>query len=191
MYKLIRKIIIALSCHILFRVKYENEEVLEKIDKCLICPNHSRVFDPMFLLPKVDNMYSMAKSELFKHKFVAGFLEYNNAFPIDRNKVDAASLKKAIKLVKTKEKIKLLIFPEGKVIKNKAERGEVRKGPLYIARLVGIPIIPIYITARPRYFSKVTVKFGEPLYFEKGNTKDKDSIIEQSKELMKKIYEME
>ena len=70
MYKLIRKIIIALSCHILFRVKYENEEVLEKIDKCLICPNHSRVFDPMFLLPKVDNMYSMAKSELFKHKLV-------------------------------------------------------------------------------------------------------------------------
>ena len=191
MYRLIRKIIIILSCHILYRVKYENEEVLKQLDKCLICPNHSRIYDPIYLYPKVDNMYSMAKSELFKHKIVARFLEYNNAFPIDRERVDAGSLKKAIKLIKTNEKIKLLIFPEGKVIKDKSERGVVKKGPIYISKLAGVPIIPVYITARPRYFSKVIVKFGEPIYLENRNTKDKELIEKDSKMLMKKIYEME
>lgn len=63
-------------CRILFRVKYENLDVLNKYDKCLICPNHSRIFDPVFLYPKIDNMYSVAKSELFKNKFVSNFLSY-------------------------------------------------------------------------------------------------------------------
>lgn len=191
MYWLIRKIILTVVCHILYRVKYENEDVLEKIDKCLICPNHSRIYDPVYLYPKVDNMYSMAKAELFKHKIIADFLAYHNAFPIDREKVDAGSLKKAIKLIKTNEKIKLLIFPEGKVIKEKSERGIAKKGPIYIAKLAGVPIIPVYITARPRYFSKVIVKFGEPIYLKNRNTKDKELIEKESKELIEKIYEME
>lgn len=191
MYWLIRNFILTLVCHILYRVRYENEEILEKFDKCLICPNHSRIYDPVYLYPKVKDMYSMAKSELFKHKAIAKLLTYHHAFPIDRENVDARSLKKAIRLLKDNDKIKLLIFPEGQVIKDKSQRGVVKKGPIYIAKLANVPIIPIYITARPRYFSKVTVKFGEPIYMENRNTKDKELIEEESKKLMEKIYAME
>ena len=191
MYRIITKIIIVVVCKILFRVKYENLEVLEKHDKCLICPNHSRIYDPIFLFPKIDNMYSMAKSELFKNKIVADFLKYHNVFPTDRENVDSRSLRQALKLIKENEKIRLLIFPEGKVIKKKEERGTVRKGPVYIAKIAEIPVIPVYITARPRYFSKVIVKFGNPIYFNKEELKDKGQIIEKSKELMKEIYNME
>ena len=191
MYKFIRKVLIFLSCHILFRVKYENENILKDMDKCLICPNHSRVFDPFFIYPKVDNMYGMAKSELFKSKFVANFLTYHNIYPVDRNKADASVLKKSIKLIKDNGKIRFLIFPEGKVLKDKSERGIVKNGAVYIAIIAKVPIIPIYITARPKYFSRVRVKFGEPIYYDNINTKDKENIAKEAKKLMTKIYELE
>lgn len=191
MYYITRKIIIGISCHLLFRVKYENSEVLKKFYKCLICPNHSRVFDPIFIFPKVDNMYGMAKSELFKNRLLKHFLEYHNVFPVDREKADASSLKKAIRLLKKNDKIKLLIFPEGRVLKDKKERGKIKDGAVYIASMSEVPIIPVYITARPRFFSKVTVKFGEPLYTNKEDLKDKEKIKARSKELMTKIYNME
>lgn len=191
MYRVTRKVIITVVCKILFRVKYENEEVLEKLDKCLICPNHSRIYDPIFLYPQINNMYSMAKSELFKHKMLAHFLTYHNVFPVDRNHADTRGLRKGIKLLKSNEKIKLLIFPEGKVLKSKSERGNIKDGAVYIATSTEVPIVPVYITARPKYFSKVVVKFGNPIYYEKADLKDKDKIRNHSEDLLHKIYGLE
>lgn len=191
MYYITRKIIIGISCHLLFRVKYENDEILNKFDKCLVCPNHSRIFDPIFIFPKVNNMYSMAKSELFKNKLLGHFLKYHNVFPIDREKSDVSGVKKAIRLLKNNDKIKLLIFPEGRVLKDKKERGNIRNGAVYIASMLEVPIIPVYITARPMFFSKVIVKFGEPIYTSKQTLKDKEKIESESKKLMTKIYNLE
>lgn len=191
MYFIIRKVIIFIVCKILFRVEYKNEEILKKYDKCLICPNHSRIYDPIFIYPKISNMYGMAKSELFKHKLLANYLEFHNIFPVDRENTDAKSLRKALKLLKENDKIKLLIFPEGKVLKNKEERGIVKNGAVYIAAIANVPIIPIYITARPRYFSKVVVKFGKPIFYDKLQLKDKNKIKDTSKQLLKEIYNLE
>lgn len=191
MYFIIRKIIIFVTCKILFRVEYQNASILDKYDKCLICPNHSRIFDPIFLYPKIDNMYSMAKSELFKNRLVSNFLKYHNVFPVDRENTDAGSLRKALKLLKNNNRIKLLIFPEGKVLKDKEERGVVKKGAVYIASIANVPIIPVYITTRPKYFSKVIVKFGNPIFYDKKKMKDKNEVIKNSKKLMESIYSME
>lgn len=191
MYYFTRKIVIGIVCHFLFRVKYENTEVLNEFDKCLICPNHSRVFDPIFLFPKIENMYSMAKSDLFKNKIMSNFLTYHNVFPIDRDRVDIAGVKKAIKLLKNNGKIKLLIFPEGRVLKDKKERGNIKDGAIYIATMMEVPIIPVYITARPNFFSKVIVKFGNPIMTSKQNLKDKERMKNESKELLTEIYSME
>lgn len=191
MYYFTRKVVIGIVCHFLFRVKYENTEILNEFDKCLICPNHSRVFDPIFLFPKIENMYSMAKSDLLKNKIMANFLTYHNVFPIDRDRVDIAGVKKAIKLLKNNEKIKLLIFPEGRVLKDKKERGDIKDGAMYIASMMEVPIIPVYITARPNFFSKVIVKFGNPIMTNKQNLKDKERMKNESKDLLTQIYSME
>ena len=84
-----------------------------------------------------------------------------------------------------------MIFPEGRVLKDKKERGEIKDGAVYIGAMANVPIIPVYITARPRFFSKVTVKFGEPLYTNKEDLKDKEKIKARSKKLMTEIYSME
>lgn len=191
MYYFTRKVVIRIVCHFLFRVKYENAEILNEFDKCLICPNHSRIFDPIFLFPKIENMYSMAKSDLFKNKIMANFLTYHNVFPIDRERADIAGVKKAIKLLKDNEKIKLLIFPEGRVLKDEKERGNIKDGAIYIASMTEVPIIPVYITARPNFFSKVIVKFGNPIATNKQNLKDKEKMKNESQKLLTEIYNME
>ena len=143
------------------------------------------------MYPKVKNMYSMAKSDLFKHKSLATFLSYHNVFPINREKTDVSGVKKAIRLLKKNDSIRLLIFPEGKVLKNKSERGIIKNGAMYIASTIEIPIIPIYITARPKFFTTVIIKFGNPIFTTKEYIKDKNVLFEKSKHLINEIYNLE
>lgn len=150
LYKIIRDIIIFFSCHILFRVKYEGLEILDKYEKCLICPNHSTVFDPIFLYPKIDNMYSVAKSELFKHKLIASFLTYCKAIPIEREKNDFKGTKRILKLLKENNKIRLLIFPEGGIFEEnyKYNKRNTKSGAVCISSITNVPIIPVHITRK-------------------------------------------
>lgn len=188
MYWLIGKIVVFISCKILFRVKYENEEVIDQYEKCLICPNHSRIFDPVFLYPKIKDMYIVAKAELFQNKFTNKLFRYYHAFPINRQKSDIAGTKQIVQLIRKTKPIRLVIFPEGRVVKKKEERGKVKSGAVHIAALESLPLIPVYITARPKFFSKVTVKFGNPIYFEKEIINQKEVLKKEAEKLLNTIY---
>ena len=189
--KIITNIILFVSCKILFRVRYENEEILEKYDKCMICSNHTRIFDPAFIRPKVENMYSVAKSELFEKKFLLKLLEYNKTIPIKRDSADKMGIKNIIKTINENEKIRLLMFPEGGVFKENyiEHKRKHKNGAVFIAATTGVPIIPIHITSRPRFFSKVTVSFGEPFFTKPEVLKDRKVLREESQRLIDYIYE--
>ena len=144
MYKIIKNIIIAFVCHFLFHVKYENLEILDQYDQCLICPNHSRIFDPVFLFPKINNMYSVAKSEAFQ----------NNEDNYKYNKRNTKS------------------------------------GAVYLSSITNIPIIPVHITQRPRFFSKVTVTFGYPFIPASNVSKDKALLKKEASRLIHRIYDL-
>lgn len=193
MYKIIRTIIRITVCHILFHVKYENVEVLESYDKCMICPNHSRVFDPIFLYPKIENMYSVAKADLFKNRMVAHFLKHHHAIPIKRNSKDIQGTKKIIDTLKQKPKIRLLIFPEGGVFKENyiENKRKTKNGAMYIAATANVPIIPVHITVRPKFFSKVTVRFGKPVFPNLEVLKNRTFLREEAVRLIHHIYEFE
>ena len=102
MYKLLTIFFKFFINKILFRTKYINLEILDNYPKCIICSNHSRVFDPAFLFPKIENMYSVAKSEIFEHKLFGDFLAYNGAIPIKRNSIDRAGIQNIINLLNEK-----------------------------------------------------------------------------------------
>lgn len=189
--QLMKKFINGFFCHFIFRVRYKNLEVLKKYDQYLICPNHSNVFDPAFIYPKVDNLYFVAKKELFKHTLVAKFLRHYHAFPVDRQKVDVKSTMQSLSIFENDKNAKLLIFPEGRVIKKKDDMGRVfKKGAVYISASAGIPIIPTFITFRPMAFSKVWVIFGEPIFFDKSTIKNKEDFVNNSKKLIEDIYKL-
>lgn len=177
------------ACKFLFRVTYINIENLDKYPRCIIAPNHSSIFDPFFIYPMASNLYIMAKSEIFKNKLFAKILKHYNVFPVDRNKRDPKSLFTALNVFKNQSEVQLLIFAEGKVIKHESDIGKiVKNGVTYIASENNIPIVPVYISRRPKLFSRVKVIFGTPYFIDK--VKDKKEIIAKSKELLNKIYDL-
>lgn len=192
-YRFVRRILQLFSCHILFRTKYHNLEIIEKYDKCLICPNHSRVFDPFYLYSKVPNMYSVAKSELFKNYFSRRFLEVHNVMPVKRDETDVAGTKRILKTLKNTDNIRLLIFPEGGIYKENylEKQRNTRNGAVFISAYSNVPIIPIYMTSRPKFFSRIDITFGEPFVPDPKVLKDKELLHKESKRLIDTIFDME
>ena len=88
--------------HILYRTKYTNLDKLNKFDKCLICPNHSDMFDACFIYAKTDNLSIMAKAELFKIPVLNLLIKAFGAFPVHRGENDINALKQSIKILKNK-----------------------------------------------------------------------------------------
>lgn len=180
-----------LFCKLLFRVHYYNTENLQKYDRFLICPNHSSVFDPFFIYPISKNLSIMAKSEIFKYKLVAKILKHYNVFPVNRQKVDIKSLLHSLSIFRNNEPCELLIFSEGGVVKKKEDIGKkIHNGATFVAAKLNIPIVPVFITRRPKFFSKVKVIFGNPYFIDNNLLKNKSALKEESQKLLKKIYNL-
>lgn len=190
MIKFVKCIINIFICHFLYRVKYINKENEEKLDKCLICPNHSNTLEPLWIYAKTDNLWIMAKAELFKHKFFGYLFRKCNVFPIRRGERDVKSIMHAINIFSDGDKRKLLIFPEGKRIKKDKERGIAKVGAAYIAYKANVPIIPVYLTKNAKLFSKVYVIYGEPIYVTKEVAEDKAKLNEISNKLLDEAYSL-
>lgn len=186
-----KKFVKFLFCKLLFRVQYYNTENLQKYDRFLICPNHSSIFDPFFIYPVSKNLSIMAKSEIFKYKLVAKILRHYNVFPVDRKKVDIKSLLHALNVFKNTDHCELLIFPEGGVIKKEEDIGKrIHNGATFVAAKLNIPIVPVFITRRPKLFSKVKVIFGNPVFIDNKLLKDKQKLKEETKQLINAIYNL-
>ncbi|MBR3281296.1 MAG: 1-acyl-sn-glycerol-3-phosphate acyltransferase [Clostridia bacterium] len=183
-----------LVCKFMYRVEYHHAERLDIYSTYLICPNHSNIFDPVIVFPaKYDlDIHIVAKKELFKYPFFKWLAKKYNIISIDRENVDVRSMLKSLDVFKQNENAKLIIFPEGKVVKDKDEIGKVyKKGAAFIASHINKPIIPVYITRRPKPFQKVHVIYGEPIIIDdiKGNSGNKMDNI--SKELINNIYDLQ
>ncbi len=176
--------------HILFRAKYEGYENIKDLEKFVVCPNHSHSFDPFWVRFKIDDMWIMAKAELFKNKIMAALLKAYNVFPIKRGKKDASSLIHAINIIKENDNARLLVFPEGTRIKKGKDRGVAKVGPMFIASKAEVPVVPVHITKNPRLFSKVTVKFGKPIEVPKDLHENKEELKRYSDMLLDRIYEL-
>ena len=179
-----------LFSHLLFRVKYVNLENMNKIEKGVVCPNHSCIFDPFWVYFKVENMWIMAKAELFKNKLLAKIYKAYNVFPIKRGQKDASSLLHSINVIEENDKAKLLIFPEGTRIKKDKERGRAKVGPVFIASKANVPIIQVHITKNPKLFSRVTVVFFLLIDVPNNIHEDKKEMQNYSDMLLDKIYEL-
>lgn len=185
-----KKLVRIFVCHILYHVTYENIEQLNQYERCLICPNHSNIFDPAFIFPKTDNLYIMAKSELFQNPLLAKTFRHYHVFPIQREKNDVGGARYVMNLFEKQEKIKLLMFPEGGILKKELRRKKIKNGAVHIAETVGIPIIPVSITENPKLFHKVVVTVKEPIFPKEEALERKQKLQEISNELLKRIYEM-
>ena len=192
MYKIMKKLVKIVCCNIIYRVKYIGIEKIDNNKKYFICPNHSNILDPTFIFPIVDNLSIMAKSEIFKNKLVAKILKRYRVFPVNRKERDVKSTLHAIECLNLENNSKLLIFPEGGIIKDSKEiRKKVKNGAVYISAESGVEILPIFITRRPHIFQKVYVIIGNSINIPKEIKHDKEKIKEYSTKVINNIYDLE
>ncbi len=192
MYKIMKKLVKIVCCNIIYRVKYIGIEKIDNNKKYVICPNHSNILDPTFIFPIVDNLSIMAKSEIFKNKLAAKILKRYRVFPVNRKERDVKSTLHAIECLNLENNSKLLIFPEGGIIKDSKEiRKKVKNGAVYISAKSGVEILPIFITRRPHIFQKVYVIIGDSINIPKEIRHDKEKIKEYSTKMINNIYDLE
>ncbi len=158
----------------------------------LLCGNHTTISDPIYVLMALgwkNQCRAMAKAELLRIPLLGFILKHVGVIGVDRGKSDVAAIKAAMKALKNGEK--LLMFPEGTRVK-RGEKGEVHTGAAMLATRTDVPIIPIYIPRKKRWFVRTTVVFGEPYRptysGSRPTSEDYESI---SDEIMNRIYSME
>ena len=114
--------------------------------------------------------------------------KYSKIDWFDRKKVDIKSLLHSLNVFKDNKPCELLIFAEGGIIKEEKDIGKkVHNGVTFIASKLNVPIIPVFITRRPHFFSKVKVIFGKPYFLDNNLLKNKANLKEESNKLIKKI----
>ncbi len=145
-----------------FRIKLEGE--IPKNGAYIIAANHASFYDPVLVGAFSKRpLAMMAKAELFEHKVLGWLIKKFGAFPVHRNKADITAVKKALSVLKGGDA--LLIFPEGRRVK-KGEASDAKSGMIMFALKTQTPVIPVGINSSYKLFSRMTLKFGQPVYFE-------------------------
>lgn len=155
------RLILLLPILLLLRPKIDGWENLKTPGKAILVSNHWSLLDPVIIAvcsPRV--IHFMAKKELFQSGLARLFFKAIFAFPVDRSRVDVASMKQAKALL---DKGRMFgIFPEGK----RSVTGELdvpEKGAAFLALRCNAPIIPLY--SDPNTFKRFRVRMvvGEPM----------------------------
>ena len=129
---------------------------------CIIASNHTSNLDaPLLAVHTWEKKYYLAKKEMVKNKFIGGIVKSWGAIPIDRNGNDVVAIKECLKKLKAGKK--LVIFPEGTRQHNEnMELGQVKQGTAMLAIKGKVPIVPMFIVNKPKFWRRNKVIIGEP-----------------------------
>jgi len=135
----------------------------------ILAGNHVSYGDPVLLWCAAPRRVRfMAKSELWRSRFIGWGLDHLWAFPVKRGEADRHAITTATNLLKSGELVG--IFPEGTRVREAAV--EPQGGVAFLAMRAGVPIVPVGIGGtdkiRPEgakllHFPRVTFVFGEPV----------------------------
>ncbi|MFZ5899444.1 MAG: lysophospholipid acyltransferase family protein [Bacillota bacterium] len=127
----------------------------------IVTANHTSYWDPVIVGCALRRkVHYMAKAELFSFPVFKWLLSALGAFPVRREGIDRAALKKAQEVLAAGEVVG--IFPEG----TRSRTGELLKphlGAALLATKNGVPILPVAVIGAPG-FGKVRVYIGDPVY---------------------------
>ncbi|MDD6214955.1 MAG: lysophospholipid acyltransferase family protein [Firmicutes bacterium] len=174
-----------------FRISVYGKGNVLKDGGVIFAVNHRSNWDPVILgITSPRKLSFMAKSELFRNKFFGAILRHLGAFPVQRGKGDVSAVKTSLHILKSEGA--MIMFPEGKRVKPN-EHTAAKPGIAMIATHARVPIIPVSISGKYCWIGKITVKYGEPIYFDEYY--DEKLTIERLQELsqsvMDRIYSSE
>ncbi|MFY9270645.1 MAG: lysophospholipid acyltransferase family protein [Candidatus Manganitrophaceae bacterium] len=169
MFYRIAHVVVWILAKILFRLKVIDEIHVPREGGVVVAANHNSYFDiPLLgcaLSRRADNM---AKSELFRNRFIAFFFRLLGGFPVRRGTIDRRAIDEAVQRLRKGHL--LAIYPEG----TRSKDGRLQSPKPGIGMIIArseAKVVPVYIrgTSGIRLFQPVTIIFGKPLDF-KGET---------------------
>ena len=175
---------------IVHRMKVEGRENIPQDEPVIFCANHKSFLDPPLIkITAKRNMYFLAKIELAKNpilKFLGWVFE---VMYVKNDEKDINAIKGSLKHLKKGECIAL--FPEG--TRNGLAKGQkVRDGAAFFAIRGGAKVVPIGISGKMKPFTKLTIRYGEPLDYSsyKKAEDEKKALEEVTEDIMKHIIEL-
>ena len=158
--------------------RWEGGDKIPESGGCILALNHVSHIDPLTAAHIVwdygrQSRY-LAKSGLFKNKWLAGFLRAAGQIPVERSAAGARAFDEAVKAVDNGELV--VVYVEGSITKDPEGWPMVGKsGAARIALATGAPVIPVgqwgaqellpAYSTKPHPFPRKTVrmKVGDPV----------------------------
>ncbi len=161
---------------LLYKIEYVGTENIPENGGFILASNHVNALDPVFIAigMKKRQLHFMGKKELFENPIIKAALSSLNGFPIVRGGADSEALNYAIKIVK--EGYVLGIFPEGTRSKD-FKPARAKSGVAVIAKAAQADVVPvsIYTSDEMKKGTKLTIRFGEVIPYEKLGLSDESS----------------
>lgn len=174
-----------------FRIKVVGKENMPREGGVIVAINHRSNWDVVVagaVSPR--RLGYMAKAELFNNKLFGALIKALGAFPVHRGKGDIGAIKAALTRLRDGETVAM--FPEGRRVKEN-EKATAKPGAVMIAHKAKVPVVPVKISGKYRFMSKLTVYFGKPVTYE--NLYEEKLTVEQlqslANELMDTLYSLD
>ncbi len=148
--------------HTLFPVRYHGVDKAQLDAPFMLIANHSCLLDPLVAgwQCKRYQIYFLGKKELNSHPLTKWLFEKLHMISVDRHNMDMAAVRACLKALK--EGHPLGIFPEGTRHKEGVMQ-DLESGVAILALRANVPMLPAYISARPRLFRRVDCYYGDPI----------------------------
>lgn len=185
-------IIAFLPLVVLLPIKLVNKKNLKQLKgkNYIIACNHMSNFDPVAIDFKFHKQFKiLAKKELFKDKFKGGFYKTLGAIPVDRENPDAGAVKEVLKQIKKRRSI--LIFPQGtRVSTPSIAENAAKEGVAMFAIRTNTPVLPVMIDKKIKFFRRVKIYVGEPMFPDETRRKDKDYVAYFSQKIVENMNKL-
>lgn len=129
----------------------------------LISSNHPTFVDPITLLTAFPwrRLHSLVTKDLYKNKLMTFMLTCMHCIQVDKDNFSMASFHTTVDRLQNGKAV--VIFPEGQV--NQGDGREVqafKSGAILMAHRANVPILPVYIVKREKWYRTQRVVIGEP-----------------------------
>ncbi len=185
LFKILRPIL-TLWLWFCYPVKIYGKENIDHSGNIVVICNHLCKVD----VPYVGHLfkgktYYLAKKEWFNNKILAWLFSKMGGIPVNRDKPDLESTKKALSVLKDGKR--LCIFPEGTRNKNSTQVMPLHGGAGVFAFKSKSKIIPINIHHKAKFWGKNYIYVGKPFDFSEFYGQRLDSTLNEK--LTDKMYD--
>ena len=188
----------ALSVLIWLRPKFlfENKKAKKHIrGGAIAIGNHTHFTDPvsLYIAFWYRRVHLLAIEDLFERKIFNWFFTHVLCIPVKRNDFNIDAFHASMEVLE--EGGVLGIFPEGSLNTDKTHMKSFKSGAVLMAIKGRVPIVPVYIVPPKKWYNRVVLVMGEPIYPEElcggvPNIKVIDEISQKLREREIKLKEI-